>query len=183
LLQIKGPWVILVKRRVNYNRGPNGRFLPSVTEALTTSGTSTPLSTLSSLTSSLSSLTLTLTSSDQGDNSGTSTPIYPPPPPSTPLIPHTLPSNITTQPQPQPVNMADRNNSDPFTGDEDDTSNPRDFLKRVQRYLMTTTWEDGEKINYFETWLKSGSTAEQWFRNLEAAKKATWKELCDTFKE
>ena len=48
---------------------------------------------------------------------------------------------------------------------------------------MATTWEDADKIDYFETWLKSGSTAEQWFKNLEAAKKATWKELCTSFKE
>ncbi|KIJ89816.1 hypothetical protein K443DRAFT_32029, partial [Laccaria amethystina LaAM-08-1] len=49
--------------------------------------------------------------------------------------------------------------------------------------LMATTWEDEDKINYFETWLKSGSVAEQWFRSLEAAKKTTWKELCIAFKE
>ena len=79
--------------------------------------------------------------------------------------------------------MADRSNEEPFTGDEDDTLDPRDFLKRVQRYLMGTTWEDGDKVTYFETWLKSGSTAEQWFKELEAAKKATWKELCKAFKE
>ncbi|KIJ98324.1 hypothetical protein K443DRAFT_104045 [Laccaria amethystina LaAM-08-1] len=47
---------------------------------------------------------------------------------------------------------------------------------------MTTAWEDEEKIEYFETWLKSGSVAEQWLRN-EAAKKATWKNLCEVFKE
>ena len=79
--------------------------------------------------------------------------------------------------------MADRSNEEPFTADEDDTLDPRDFLKRVQRYLMGTTWEDGDKVTYFETWLKSGSMAEQWFKELEAAKKATWKELCKAFKE
>ncbi|KIJ95436.1 hypothetical protein K443DRAFT_683019 [Laccaria amethystina LaAM-08-1] len=79
--------------------------------------------------------------------------------------------------------MADRNSDKLFTGDEDDTLEPRDFLKRVQRFLMTTTWEDEGKVTYFETWLKSGSTAEQWFRDLEGAKKNTWTELCKAFKE
>ena len=183
LLQIKGPWVILVKRRSSYNRGPNSRFLPSITEASTTSsGTSTP-STLTSLSSSPSSITLTLASSDQEGDSGTSTPIYPPPPPSTPSIPYITLQIPTNQPKPQPADMADKNSSKPFTGEDDDTIDPRDFLKRVQRYLMGTTWEDADKVEYFETWLKSGSTAEQWFKGLEHAKKKSWKELCSTFKE
>ena len=79
--------------------------------------------------------------------------------------------------------MADRQNDEPFAGEDDDMADPRDFLKRVQCYLMTTAWEDEEKVEYFETWLKSGSTAEQWFKGLEAEKKATWKELCAAFKE
>ena len=79
--------------------------------------------------------------------------------------------------------MADRKNDKPFAGEDDDTIDPRDFLKRVQRYLMATTWEDADKIDYFETWLKSGSAAEQWLRNLEEAKKSTWKNLCEAFKE
>ena len=69
--------------------------------------------------------------------------------------------------------MTDRNSDEPFAGEDDDTLDPRDFLKRVQRYLMSSTWENAEKIEYFETWLKSGSAAEQWFKNLEAAKKTT----------
>ena len=183
MLQIKGPWVILAKRRSSYNRGPDGRFLPSITEASTTSGTSTPLSSLPSLSSSPSSITLTLASSDQEGDSGASTPIYPPPPPSTPSIPYITLQIPTSQPKPQPADMADKNSSEPFTGEDDDTIDPRDFLKRVQRYLMATTWEDVDKVEYFETWLKSGSTAEQWFRGLEPAKKKTWKELCSAFKE
>ncbi|KIK04872.1 hypothetical protein K443DRAFT_4233 [Laccaria amethystina LaAM-08-1] len=182
--EIKDGWVILAKRRTNYNRGPDGRFLPAITVASTTSGTSTPLSTLpSSLSSSPSSITLTLTSVDQEGNSGTATPIYPPPPPSTPLLPHVLPHDAITQPKPQLTDMADRKSDELFTGDDDDEIDPRDFLKRVQRHLMTTTWDDEEKVLYFETWLKSGSMAEQWFRSLDAAKKGTWKELCVAFKE
>ena len=159
LLQIKGPWVILAKQRLSYNRGPDGRFLPSITEASTTSGTSTT-STLTSLSSSPSSIMLTLASSDQEGDSGTSTPIYPPPPPSTPSIPYITLQIPTNQPKPQPADMADKNSSEPFTGEDDDTIDPRDFLKRVQCYLMGTTWEDANKVEYFETWLKSGSTAE-----------------------
>jgi hypothetical protein len=79
--------------------------------------------------------------------------------------------------------MADRNSSELFTGEDDNVNDPRDFLKRVQRYLMGMTWEDSDKVEYFETWLKSGSAAEQWFKGLEAAKKASWKELCSAFKE
>ena len=79
--------------------------------------------------------------------------------------------------------MADRKNDKLFTGEDDNTIDPRDFLKRVQRYLIATTWEDADKINYFKTWLKSGSAAEQWLRNLEVAKKSTWKNLCEAFKE
>lgn len=67
--------------------------------------------------------------------------------------------------------MADKNSSELFTGEDDNTINLRDFLKRVQCYLMVTTWENVEKVKYFETWLKSGSTAKQWFRGLEPAKK------------
>ena len=48
---------------------------------------------------------------------------------------------------------------------------------------MATTWDNEEKITYFETWLKSGSTAEQWFIDLVPAKKAMWKDLCIAFKE
>jgi hypothetical protein len=48
---------------------------------------------------------------------------------------------------------------------------------------MTTAWEDSDNVKYFETWLKSRSTAEQWFKSLEEAKKATWKELSTAFKE
>lgn len=102
-LQITNGWVILAKRSTNYNRGPDSRFLPAITVASTTSRTSTPLSTLPSLSSSPSSITLTLTSVDQGQNSGTSTPIYPPPPPSTPLLPPILPINDITQTKPQPA--------------------------------------------------------------------------------
>lgn len=79
--------------------------------------------------------------------------------------------------------MADRNNDDQFMGEDDDTMDPRDFLKRTQRYLMTSGQEDEFKINYFETWLKSGSVAEQWFKDLEVVKKATWAGLCVAFKE
>jgi len=181
-LQFKGLWVILAKR-TNYNRGPDSRFLPAITVASTTSGTSTPLSTLPSITSSPSLLTLTLTSSGQGDNSGAATPIYPPPPPSTPLIPYITQHNTVAQPKPQPIAMAERRSDELFAGDDNDTVDPRDFLKRVQHYLMAMAWEDEEKVNYFETWLKSGSMAEQWFRGLEAAKKATWRDLCTEFKE
>ena len=79
--------------------------------------------------------------------------------------------------------MTDRNSDEPFAGEDDDTLDPRDFLKRVQRYLMSSTWENAEKIDYFETWLKSGSAAKQWFKNPEPAKKTTWKDLCTAFKE
>jgi hypothetical protein len=79
--------------------------------------------------------------------------------------------------------MADRRSDEQFTGEDDDTMDPRDFLKKTQRFIMAMTWEDEEKVEYFETWLKSGSAAEQWFGNLKAAKKATWKELCNAFKE
>ncbi|EDQ98451.1 uncharacterized protein LACBIDRAFT_335953 [Laccaria bicolor S238N-H82] len=134
--------------------GPNGRFLPTITMASTTSRTSTPLSTLPSLSSSPTSVTLTLASTVQEGNSGASTPVYPPPPPSTPLIPNILPHETAVQPRAQP-----------------------------KRYLMTSGQEDEFKINYFETWLKSGSAAEQWFKDLEVAKKATWAGLCVAFKE
>ena len=49
--------------------------------------------------------------------------------------------------------------------------------------MMVTMWENKEKVSYFETWLKSGSTAEQWFRGLKADKKTMWNMLCIAFKE
>ena len=182
-LRVNSSWVILAKHKTNYNRGEDGRFLPAITVASTTSGTSTPLSTLPSLASSPSSLMLTLTSTNQEGNSGTTTPIYPPPPLSTPLLPFISPDDIIVPPKAQPVDMTDRKSDEPFTGEDDDTMDPRDFLKRVQHYLMGTTWDNTEKVDYFETWLKSRSAAEQWFKGLEAAKEATWKELCVAFKK
>ena len=100
-----------------------------------------------------------------------------------PLIPYVVPHKTAIPPKVQPAVMTDRNSDEPFAGEDDDTLDLRDFLKRVQRYLMSSTWENAEKIEYFETWLKSGSAAEQWFKNLEAAKKTTWKDLCMVFKE
>lgn len=44
--------------------------------------------------------------------------------------------------------MTDRKSIEPFAGDDDDGINLRDFLKRVQHYLLATAWEDEEKINY-----------------------------------
>ena len=144
LLQLKGPWVILAKCKATYSRGPDGRFLPAITMASTTSGTSTPISMLPSLLSSPSSLTLMLASSNQEGNSGASTPIYPPPPPSTPLIPYVVPHKTAIPPKVQPAVMTDRNSDEPFAGEDTDTLDPRDFLKRVQRYLMSSAWENAE---------------------------------------
>ncbi|KIJ90926.1 hypothetical protein K443DRAFT_14822 [Laccaria amethystina LaAM-08-1] len=125
------------------------------------SSTSTPLSTLPLLLSSPSSLMSTLALSTQGGGSGISTPIYPPPPPSTPLIPHISSHEVKIAPKRLAKDMADRKSDEPFTGEDDDIIERRDFLKRTQRYLMATAWDDEEKVNYFETWLKSGSVAEQ----------------------
>ncbi|KIK01686.1 hypothetical protein K443DRAFT_6740 [Laccaria amethystina LaAM-08-1] len=79
--------------------------------------------------------------------------------------------------------MVDRKGDELFTGEDNDTIDPRDFLKKVQHYLMVMMWDDEEKVDYFEMWLKSGSTAKQWFKDLKVTKKAMWKELCITFKE
>jgi len=70
-----------------------------------------------------------LTSSIQEGTSGITTPIYPPPPPSTPLIPYIPPHKIITQSSQQLTVMADRRSDEPFTGEDDDTLDPRDFLK------------------------------------------------------
>ena len=78
--------------------------------------------------------------------------------------------------------MADRKGDEPFTREDNDIMDPRDFLKRVQHYLMATTWDDEEKVIYFKTWLKSRSAAEQWFKDLEPVKKAMWRVLCTEFK-
>ena len=48
---------------------------------------------------------------------------------------------------------------------------------------MLSKWDNTEKINYFETWLKSRLASKQWFKDLEGVKKATWKDLCTVFKE
>ena len=48
---------------------------------------------------------------------------------------------------------------------------------------MGMMWDNTEKVDYFEMWLKSRSAAKQWFKGLKVAKRATWKELCVVFKE
>ena len=110
------------------------------------------------------------------------TPVYPPLPPSTPLIPYITPYETTTPIKCQLIDMANRKGDKPFAREDNSIMDPRDFLKRVQHYLMVTMWDDEEKVIYFETWLKSGSAVEQWFKDLEPAKKATWRVLCTEFK-
>jgi hypothetical protein len=69
-----------------------------------------------------------------------------------------------------------------FSGTQDDTNQPLDFLKMVKRsFLATGTTVDTQKISLFELYLKSDSPAEDWYNEANTPKK-TWAELEQAFK-
>jgi hypothetical protein len=69
-----------------------------------------------------------------------------------------------------------------FSGTQEDTIQPSDFLKMIKRaFLANGTTTDVQKVGLFELYLKSDSAAEEWFNDANTLKK-TWLELESGFK-
>jgi hypothetical protein len=69
-----------------------------------------------------------------------------------------------------------------FSGTQEDTTQPSDFLKMIKRsFLASGTTADDQKVGLFELYLKSDSPAEEWYNDAKTPKK-TWLELEQEFK-
>ena len=69
-----------------------------------------------------------------------------------------------------------------FSGTQEDTTQPTDFLKAIKRsFLANGTTSDDQKVGLLELYLKSDSPAEEWFNEAKTPKK-TWLELEQGFK-
>jgi hypothetical protein len=69
-----------------------------------------------------------------------------------------------------------------FSGTQEDTNQPLDFLKMIKRsFLANGTTNDEQKVGLFELYLKSDSPAEEWYYDAKTPKK-TWAELEQEFK-
>lgn len=69
-----------------------------------------------------------------------------------------------------------------FSGTQEDSTQPTDFLKMVKRsFLANGTTTDEQKISLFELYLKSDSPAEDWYNDAKTPKK-TWLGLEQEFK-
>jgi hypothetical protein len=69
-----------------------------------------------------------------------------------------------------------------FSGTQEDSNQPSDFLKMVKRsFLATGTTTDDQKISHFELYLKSDSLAEEWYNDAKTPKKV-WSEFEKDFK-
>ncbi|KAG5633384.1 hypothetical protein H0H81_008265, partial [Sphagnurus paluster] len=79
--------------------------------------------------------------------------------------------------------MSDTDQIAPFYGEDDDSKeSARDFLNKLERMYMRSTFTEPDKIRYFELSLKDGGPASQWFQDLAATEKATWSALANAFK-
>jgi hypothetical protein len=59
-----------------------------------------------------------------------------------------------------------------FSGTQEDSNQPSDFLKMVKRsFLATGTTSDEQKVSLFELYLKSDSPAEEWYNKKTTPKK------------
>ncbi|KAJ7190726.1 hypothetical protein GGX14DRAFT_603802, partial [Mycena pura] len=62
--------------------------------------------------------------------------------------------------------------------------NATDFLNAIRRRnLLSPTWKDDEKLEFFELSLKSGSYAKSWYNKLPATDKDTFKNLVMAFQK
>jgi hypothetical protein len=99
------------------------------------------------------------------------------------------PTHITqpTQLVPKPVvparpRIMQLENIAEFAGNQDDKSQPLDFLKAVKRAFLTSgATTDDQKTGLFELYLKSDSPAEEWYNDANTHKK-TWAGLEQEFK-
>ncbi|KAJ6533138.1 hypothetical protein B0H19DRAFT_1383766 [Mycena capillaripes] len=62
--------------------------------------------------------------------------------------------------------------------------NATDFLNAIRRrILLSPTWKDEEKLEFFELSLKSGRYAKSWYNRLGATEKDTFKNLVTAFQK
>jgi hypothetical protein len=96
------------------------------------------------------------------------------------------PTNTPSPPSPiiaaQPRRAMQLESIPEFSGTQEDTSQPLDFLKMVKRSFLTTgIMADDQKISLFELYLKSDSPAEEWYNDVNTPKKI-WADLEKDFK-
>ena len=93
------------------------------------------------------------------------------------------PTNTPSLPSPPPHRIMQLENIPEFSGTQEDSIQPSDFLKMVKHsFLATGMTSDSQKINRFELYLKSNSLAEEWYNDAKTPKKV-WAELELEFKK
>ncbi|KAJ6610173.1 hypothetical protein B0H10DRAFT_2225304 [Mycena sp. CBHHK59/15] len=110
------------------------------------------------------------------------TPATSPAPPPDPCALHAALTRITTAP---PLILDDMTEVTPklFKGDGIG-ENTTDFLNAIRcRNLLSPTWQDDQKLEYFELSLKSGSYAKSWYTKLLPMEKDTFKNLVIAFQK
>ncbi|KAJ6561363.1 hypothetical protein B0H10DRAFT_2239930 [Mycena sp. CBHHK59/15] len=116
---------------------------------------------------------------------GTNSPHTPATSPPTPDPATILTALLTITPLPPPPILDDMADLNPklFKGDGIG-ENVTDFLNSIRRRnLLSPTWADDQKIEFFELSLKSGSYAKSWFNKLKATEKDTFKNLAAAFQK
>ncbi|KAF7348940.1 CCHC-type domain-containing protein [Mycena venus] len=129
-----------------------------------------------------SSLTLSSIFSSRGLPSPR-TPATSPVPAPDPVALHTALTTISAAPVLEPSDTMTDANPRLFRGDGIN-ENATDFLNTIRRRnLLSPTWKDEEKLEFFELSLKSGSYAKSWYNKLPATEKDTFKNLAAAFQK
>ncbi|KAF5378164.1 hypothetical protein D9615_007525 [Tricholomella constricta] len=106
--------------------------------------------------------------------------------PHTPVLPSVPPSTPqSTSPLPTAPAQDDMVESEVkrFHGrDDDENESPKDFLKDLERTFMQKSWNDTQKVAWFELSLLGGSPAEEWYESLPATTTAVWTDLRAAFR-
>ncbi|KAJ7692389.1 hypothetical protein B0H17DRAFT_1200465 [Mycena rosella] len=128
------------------------------------------------------------------ESSITLSPIFLPQGVLTPLTPETSPAPapdpaalhaalISVLTVPPPLDSMTELNPKLFKGDGLG-ENATDFLNAIRRRnLVSPTWKDAEKLEFFELSLKSGSYAKSWYNKLAATEKDTFPHLVVAFQK
>lgn len=61
-----------------------------------------------------------------------------------------------------------------FSGPDDSTFTPNAFLQRFNRHVLEHNWDPAKKLESFPLYITPDSDAEDWYKGLDAADKATW---------
>ena len=98
----------------------------------------------------------------------------------TPKTTITLRAPTTTPPQIQLPRMANIPVPSTFEGNE--TENPQNFIREVERYIYLNSITDKPiKVAIFSTFIYTGSQADIWWNGLDPTKKVTWAEVKKAF--